>query len=305
MSSQEFCIDLDHFGPDAVSCPPVSLDEANFYCRQLARSHYENFTVASYLLPRELRQHFYNVYAYCRWADDLADETAGPAESLPLLDWWEEQLRFCYIGRVTHPVFVALQPTVRAFDLPIEEFCRLLQAFRRDQQQTRYDTREELLSYCQCSANPVGRIVLHLARCYDSENAALSDSVCTGLQWANFCQDVSNDYSRGRIYLPLESCRKFGYSEADFAAQVYNASFRDLLQSEVDQAEAYLHAGRPLVHRMPGRLRIDIDLFVRGGLYILEAIRHADYNVWDKRPTVKTWKKIQGLIGAWWRTRVR
>ena len=305
MTGHKSCVDLIHYGPEAPSYRPVSLGESNTYCRQLARSHYENFTVASYLMPTDLRQHFYNIYAYCRWADDLADELADPNESLQMLDWWEEQLESRYAGRATHPVFVALGPTIESFEIPIEPFRQLLRAFRRDQRQTRYETLDDLLSYCECSANPAGRIVLHLARSHNAENAILSDLICTGLQLANFCQDVGRDYVRGRIYLPLESCREFGYSEADFDARVYNASFRYLLESEVDRAEAYLRAGVPLVDRVPSPFRVDIELFVRGGLAVLDAIRRAEYNVWRKRPTIGKWKKTQLLIGVWWRALVR
>ena len=305
MSSNESCIDLIRYGPGSENSTAVSLKDGNAYCRQLARSHYENFSVASFLLPRDLRQHFYNVYAYCRWADDLADEIGDPQESLRLLDWWEAQLEACYQGRSTHPVFVALRPTIQRFDMPIAPFRQLLYAFRRDQQQTRYETLDDLLSYCECSANPVGRIVLRLAHSDSVENAVFSDSICTGLQLANFCQDVARDNARGRIYLPQVNWAKCGYTEADFAACVYNAPFRELLKAEVDRAETYLQAGEPLVRKVRGPTCLDIELFVRGGLAILAAIRRADYNVWQQRPTIGKWKKTQLLIGAWCRTRAK
>ena len=180
------------------------------------RRHYENFTVASRLLPRRLRQHVCNIYAYCRWADDLADEIGDPQRSLALLDWWETQLRDCYDGRAAHPVFIALSETIRKFDIPAEPFLDLLVAFRQDQRVTRYETIDQVLEYCRCSANPVGRLVLYLGRCHTPERARLSDSICTGLQLANFCQDVARDWDRGRIYLPQADCRRFGYDEAVF-----------------------------------------------------------------------------------------
>ncbi len=224
------------------------LPQAQAYCRRLARTHYENFTVASWLLPRKLRQHFANIYAYCRWSDDLADETAGGAESLQLLDWWQSQLDDCYRGIATHPVFVALQSTIDEFDIPIDPFRDLLIAFRQDQTQTRYETFDDLLGYCRNSANPVGRLVLYLGRCHDDRRGQLADNICTALQLANFWQDVARDYDRGRIYLPQESCRRAGYDEAMFARREFNPQFRQLLAGEVDRAES-LFARRPTAGR--------------------------------------------------------
>ncbi len=223
-----FSRDLEHFGPDATP-QPLTLGQSRQYCRRLAERHYENFTVASRLLPRRLRQHVCNIYAYCRWADDLADETGDPQRSLALLDWWEKLLRQCYQGQATHPVFVALSETIHEFNIPAEPFLDLLVAFRQDQQVTRYETIDQLLEYCRYSANPVGRMVLYLGRCHTPERARLSDSICTGLQLANFWQDVARDWDRGRIYLPQADCRRFGYDEGCFARRECNEAFRQLL----------------------------------------------------------------------------
>src|SRR5688572_24380446 len=183
--------DLETFGPDRATKVP-SLVESQDYCLRLALTHYENFAVATRLLPRDLRQHFYHVYAYCRWADDLADETADRARSLKLLDWWEHELAECYSGRSRHPVFVALEGTIAEFAIPIEPFRRLITAFRQDQTTTWYGSFDELLGYCRNSADPVGRLVLYLGRCHnDATTGPLSDSICTGLQLANFWQDVA------------------------------------------------------------------------------------------------------------------
>ncbi len=201
--------DLDRYGPQTTS-GPLSLRQSRRYCRRLASRHYENFTVASRLLPRGLRQHFCNVYAYCRWADDLADELGDPEQSLAALDWWESQLRRCYQGQAEHPVFVALAETIHRFDIPIEPFVDLLTAFRQDQRVTRYETVERVLEYCRYSANPVGRLVLYVGQCHTSDRLPLSDAICTGLQLANFCQDVASDWDRGRVYLPETACRRFG-----------------------------------------------------------------------------------------------
>ena len=300
-----FAQDLEKYGPQAP--PPakaITLRQAQKYCRKLARRHYENFTVASFLLPRRLKQHFCNVYAYCRWADDLADETGDPKKSLALLGWWEMQLRDCYRrkGRDRrHPVFIALAETIERFKIPADPFVDLLVAFRQDQRVTRYETIDQLLEYCRYSANPVGRLVLYLGECFSPERARLSDSICTGLQLANFCQDVARDWERGRIYLPRADCHRFGYSEASFAKQECNDAFRRLLAAEVEQAEGFLRAGLPLVKIVPPELQLDIALFIHGGLAILQAIRRQNYDVWTKRPTVTKMEKFQLLAKCWWR----
>jgi len=301
MSARSFVTDLELYGPQAARATVPSLDEARRYCRRLAGSHYENFSVLSRLLPRRLRQPVADVYAYCRWADDLADETGDPRRADSLLAWWAVQLHDCFDGRATHPVFVALAETVRQYDLPKEPFADLLVAFRRDQQVTRYETAGDVLEYCRYSANPVGRLVLGLGRAATPERVELSDAVCTGLQLANFCQDVANDWDRARIYLPLDACRRFGFDEADFARRQCNEAFRALLQYQVDEAEAWLRRGWPLVGRLPGDLRLPVALFVRGGLAILEAIRAARYDVWTARPGVSKMAKIRIIAQYWWR----
>jgi squalene synthase HpnC len=304
MTTATFAADLHRYGPPGSSVGDLSLAEARAYCGRLAKTHYENFTVASWLLPAPLRPHFHAIYAYCRWSDDLADETAGREESLRLLDWWEGQLEDCYRGVAAHPVFVALEPTIREFDIPIEPFRDLLAAFRQDQYCKKYETFNDLLGYCRNSANPVGRLVLYLARCHDERRGQLADSICAGLQLANFWQDVARDYDCGRIYLPQESCRRAGYSEGMFAHHEFNPQFRRLLSEEVDRAETYLLAGRPLVSLVPASVRLDVQLFIDGGLAILSAIRRIDFNVWHKRPVVGKATKLRLLVKAWWTTRM-
>lgn len=296
--NSRFADDLARFGPDSPPGPPPGLRAAEGYCRRLARRHYENFTVASFLLPRRLRQPFCNLYAYCRWADDLADEMGDPRRSLALLDWWEGQLRACYRGEANHPVFVALRETAGQFDLPVEPLADLLVAFRQDQTTTRYETFEELLGYCRYSANPVGRLVLHLGGSYDPARVELSDSICTGLQLANFCQDVAGDWDRGRIYLPAEECRQAGYDESHFARRESGEAFRRLMAEQVTRAEQWLRRGSPLVDRVDRSLRLPVVLFVRGGLAVLEAIRQQNYDVWAARPKVGKWKKITLVVGS-------
>jgi squalene synthase HpnC len=250
-----------------------------------------------------MRQHFANVYAYCRWADDLADQCRSPEESLALLDWWEGQLRSCYDGQAVHPVFVALSETVRQFDIPSDPFHDLLVAFRQDQRVTRYETLDELLEYCRHSANPVGRLILYLGRCHDAERARLSDSICTGLQLANFWQDVAEDWDRGRIYLPQARCRRFGYDESMFARREHNEALRRLLAAEVREAEGWLRGGLPLVEMVPRWMRLEVALFIQGGLAILAAIRRQDYDVWARRPVVSKLEKLRLAARCWWRLR--
>lgn len=280
-----------------------SLAASRAYCRRLARRHYENFVVGSCLLPRELRQHFYNVYAYCRWSDDLADEVAGAERSLELLDQWETELLQCYRGQATHPVFIALAQTIAEFEIPSEPFRDLLVAFRQDQVKQRYGSRDELLEYCRYSANPVGRIVLYLARRPSQETFELSDSICSGLQLANFWQDVARDWDRGRRYLPDETLKRFGCTEGMFHKRSATDEFRAALEHEVAVAERMLRDGLPLVRLVPAPLQIDVWLFAQGGLATLEEIRKVDFDVWSRRPTVSRAKQLRLLTTAWWRQR--
>jgi squalene synthase HpnC len=295
-----FARDLERFGPDRAH-PPLSVGAAQMYCSHLARSHYENFTVASLLLPRRLLRHFHAVYAYCRWADDLADEAGGGGDqALALLRWWREELLRCYVGEPRHPVMVALSETVRRFGIPARPFLDLLVAFEQDQTVKRYPTYEQLLGYCRYSANPVGHLVLYLCEAYDPARAALADHVCTALQLANFWQDVARDLDIGRVYLPEEDRRRFGYTDAELEERRFTPAFADLLRFEVDRARDLFYRGFPLVERMPAAVRPDIELFIRGGLAILDQIERGGYNVWARRPVVSKWRKAALLGGALW-----
>jgi squalene synthase HpnC len=279
--------------PDyAIPAVAPSLEEARAYCRRLARSHYENFSVASWFLPQPLRQHFFNVYAYCRISDDLGDEVGDPAASLQLLDQWDSELSACYAGSPRHPVFVALAETVRTFDIPRHEFSNLLKAFRQDQTVTRYETFENLLGYCLNSANPVGHLVLYLCGYRDSERQKLSDFTCTALQLANFWQDVSADYAKGRIYLPLEDLRRYGVAEDDLATNRNTAAFCEMMRFEVERARDWFHHGLPLVGRVNKELAVDLELFTRGGQEILNAIQHQGCAVLGRRPSISKSRKL-------------
>jgi squalene synthase HpnC len=281
----QFAAELEVWGPSRTA-PTPSLSQSERYCRSLARRHYENFPLASWMLPRHLHQHFFNVYAYCRWADDLGDEVGDCERSAQLLVWWRGELDACYRGAATHPVFVALRKTIERFSIPSQPFEDLIFAFEQDQRVTEYETFAQLRDYCRRSADPVGRIVLYVCECSTEQNARWSDSICTGLQLANFWQDVARDYDIGRVYLPRETRRQFGYSDEDLQACRTNAAFLSLMQFEVSRARQFLLEGLPLVEALPGRLQMDIELFARGGLSILDQIERIGYRVWDKRPVI-------------------
>jgi squalene synthase HpnC len=272
----------------ARELPPAgcALADAERYTRWLATHHYENFNVVSWLLPRRLHQHFYNVYAYCRWADDLGDEVGDPARALELLAWWEDELRRCYAGQPSHPVFVALAATVREFELPIEPFLDLLAAFRQDQTVHRYSTWQDVLSYCRYSANPVGHLVLYLCGYRDPERQELSDFTCTALQLANFWQDVARDLDRDRIYIPLDALAAHGLAADDVVARRFDARYVALTQDLIARTRELFAAGLPLSRRVAPELRVDIELFSRGGLAVLDAIEAIGYNTLERRPAL-------------------
>lgn len=282
-------------GPTAKA---ISLPQAEAYCRRLARSHYENFLVASLLLPRAMRQPFYNVYAFCRYADDLADESDSPQLALQHLHHWQVQLQRCFAGQAEHPIYIALRDTQTRFQLAIEPFEQLLDAFRQDQFKTRYATFAELLHYCQRSANPVGRIVLRLAAADSPENVALSDQICTGLQLANHWQDIGRDFQAGRIYLPQDAMQTHGVTEAMLGEHRASEPLRRLIAAECKRARSFFEAGRPLIQRVPRWLACDIGLFIRGGLATLDAIAAVDYDVLRQRPTVSRWQQLRWTCQA-------
>ena len=289
----------------AIPAQTPTLAEAQEYCRRLARSHYENFSVASWFLPERLRQDFFNIYAYCRISDDLGDEVGDANASLQLLDQWEVELDACYAGSPRHPVFVALAQTVRKCEIPKQTFVDLLTAFRQDQRVSRYATFDDVLNYCHYSANPVGHLVLYVCGYGDAERQALSDFTCTALQLANFWQDVSIDYSNGRIYLPLEDLRRFGVTEDDIAAQRNTSAFCDMMRFEVNRARDWFRRGLPLIEKVDSDLAIDIELFSRGGEEILNAIEAQGYNVLGRRPAISKSRKLTLVARVAWRKMLR
>jgi len=293
----EFARELERWGPRSHG-GTRSPAAARVYCAGVARTHYENFTVASLLIPRRLVRHFHAVYAYCRWSDDLADETRGGAEALALIDWWRGELLTCYGGNPRHPVMIALKGTIQRFSIPAEPFLNLLTAFEQDQRVKRYSTFDELLGYCRNSANPVGHLVLRLFECFDATRAALADEVCTGLQLANFWQDVARDCAIGRVYLPAEDRDRYGYAEDDLTARRCTAAFRELMRFEVERARGFLECGSALVPLLPREARLEVDLFIAGGRAILQAIERIDYDVWSQRPEVSPWRKSMLFLAA-------
>ncbi len=314
----------------AVEPEAWTREAAAQYCRRLARSHYENFTVGSWLMPPDKLRHIYIVYAYCRTVDDLGDEAtvlqpqastlqpdttsilatrlaASPedfdgddrAYRLALLDLWQEDLEACYAGTPTHPVMVALQETVQTFDLPQAPFLKLIEANRMDQQVQRYPTYQNLLHYCDHSANPVGRLFLHLFGYRDPQQEQMADATCTALQLANFWQDVARDYRMGRIYLPLEDLERFGCTEAELASGSCTANFRRLMAFQVERTMDLFREGAPLASTLDGVARLDVALFTRGGVAVLEAIRKQGYDVLTGRPSLSRAKKAGLFLSTW------
>jgi phytoene synthase len=266
-------------------------------CAAIARTHYENFPVASLLLPRRTRPFLWSVYAFARTADDFADEGTLPREDrLRLLDEWERKLNRAAEGHADEAVFIALADTLARTGLPVRLLADLLQAFRMDVTRTRHETYDDLLAYCRYSANPVGRMVLHLFERATPDLLTLSDKLCTALQLTNFWQDVAVDWSRGRLYIPLEDCVRFGYHETDLSRGVADASFRALLRYQVQRTLALYDESRPLPGAVEGRLRLELALTWRGGREILRAIEGQDYDVLSRRPLLAAGTKVRLLV---------
>ena len=287
--------------PATYRIPSVapSLEEARAWCKHLAETHYENFHVASWFLPKKLRPHFHAIYAYCRVSDDLGDETGNREQSLALLDQWNEELDACYAGTARHPVFVALAETIKACAIPKEPFADLLVAFKQDQTVTRFRDMDEVLAYCRYSANPVGRLVLYACGYSDAERFRLSDLTCSALQLANFWQDVASDFrQRGRIYIPQDAMQRFGVTDETIAAGLATPEFKALLREQVNYARMLFEGGIPLIGMVDNELALDLDLFSRGGLEILRAIEQRDYDVLSARPAISTPTKIALALRA-------
>lgn len=289
--------------PYATPTTRPTLDEARAWCKHLAETHYENFHVATFFLPRSLRPHFHSVYAFCRTSDDLGDEVGDTALASQLLAEWRGMLHqsFATPAESRHPVYVALQPTVVACELPREPFDDLITAFEQDQVYPHHASLATLEHYSRYSANPVGRLVLLLAGYREPEMLALSDEICTGLQLANFYQDIVPDLvERNRRYLPADAMERFGVSDAQIRERRFDAGFRAMMVFLVEDARARLLRGRRLVSLVEPDLSTTLDLFVKGGLAILDAIAAQDYNTLQSRPVVSKTAKMRLLAGALW-----
>lgn len=278
-----------------------TLKQAEEYTRWLATGHYENFHIVTFLLPKKLHQDFYNVYAFCRWADDLGDEMEDRQESLRLLAWWRLGLHSMYAsGPGGHPVFTALAETAQRHQLPQSLFDDLITAFEHDQRVTRYQNWDEVFDYCRCSANPVGRLVLRLCGYADDQRDRLSDFTCTALQLTNFWQDVTVDLEKNRIYLPLDLLARHGSSEADVMARRFSPPFASSMQEAVGVARDLFHQGLPLLKTVNRRLSFDLGLFSQGGLRILDKIEQQGYDVFRARPRISKLERVSLLLGSLW-----
>jgi squalene synthase HpnC len=277
-----------------------TLAAAQAWCRELATTHYENFHVATFFLPRRVRPHFESIYAYCRVADDLGDEVADPSVATRLLDTWGAMLNECYDApeRSMHPVFVALHETIRECNPPRQLFLDLLHAFRMDQVKTEYESWDELLEYSHFSANPVGRLVLWVCGYREESLALLSDKVCTALQLANFWQDVVEDKERGRRYLPGDAMLRFGVEEGQIEGRVFTPEFRAMVQSLVVRTREMLLEGGEISKHVDKELAVVLDLFRKGGEAILNGIAAQDFDVLRGRPVVSRARKLGLLMEA-------
>lgn len=295
--------ELEQWGPEALqrqSAPP-SPEKARAYCHALATSHYENFIVVGLFTPPLLRPAFEAIYGYCRWADDLGDETGDRAASETLLAWWLSQLDDLYRDNAPpprHPVFVALAPVIERYAIPRQPFADLVSAFVQDQHVVRYETREQLVDYCRRSADPVGELVLRLFGAATPENLAMSASICTGLQLANFWQDVGRDLAIGRIYVPQTAMTEHGLTEADFRIAPASNAFRRMLAGEVAWTRTLFDQGKPLTQALPGRFGLALRLFHAGGVATLDAIEAADFDVLTRRPRIGKMLRVRLMARA-------
>jgi squalene synthase HpnC len=277
------------------------------YCERLAREHYENFPVASHLLPAAMRPHIAAIYAFARTADDFADEPGRSVdERLRLLDEYaarlsqlasssEEPLVAHDAAPVSDPVFVALRQTVRDCRLPIGLFADLLSAFRQDVTTTRYATWADVLDYCRRSANPVGRLVLRVAGHDDPALDEASDAVCTALQLANFWQDLERDWAIGRLYVPADARIAAGARDDDLTARRMTGEWRTVMRDMTGRTRLLFAAGRRVCDGVSGRLRWELRLTWLGGSRILDKLERADFDVFTARPTVGA-RDVPGLL---------
>tara|TARA_Y100000588_G_scaffold115527_2_gene126586 strand:- start:2573 stop:3454 length:882 start_codon:yes stop_codon:yes gene_type:complete len=266
------------------------------YCERLAKRHYENFLVGSLLLPKDKKRHLYAIYAFCRITDDLGDDYLG--NRTEALNYWEKQTMECFTGEPQHPSMLALQHTVNLHNMPVEPFLKLIEANRMDQLKNTYRTFGELEFYCNHSANPVGHMVLWLFGYRDKERQNLSDHICTALQLTNFWQDIRRDLTLGRIYMPIEDIERFGYSTHELLQGKFTDAFQKLMVYQVARTRELFDRGQPLASKLDNKLRFDIELFIKGGLSVLNAIEKQNYNTFIRRPIVSKSQKLLLLLSS-------
>lgn len=275
------------------------ITDAFAHCQQIAREHYENFPVASVLLPKELRPHICAIYAFSRAADDIADEgDLSVEERLQQLDEWEKNLDNASSGKPNSLIFIALATTIAQHSIPVQLLHDLLTAFKMDARNNGYATMDDLLFYCRHSANPIGRLVLHLFNLATPERMQFADMICTGLQLVNFWQDISIDLPRGRVNIPREIMESFECPLEQLCNGTFTSNCQQMIQHLTERAEDFLREGSRLLPMIPHRrLRWELTLTVRGGLAIAQKIRAADYNTLTVRPTLNMMDKIKLVMG--------
>jgi len=289
-----------------------TIEQAEKHCSNIARSHYENFVVSNWFTPPEVKQHIENIYAFCRYGDDLGDDAPFPPEQrLQLLNEWESDLKRAaendWNGEPRHPILTAVQRTASYHSIPVEPFIRLIHAFKMDQTKTRYNNWEELREYCIHSADPVGHLFLYVYGHDDEEMRVLADNTCTALQLANHWQDVSRDLEQDRIYVPLDEMEQFGYTLEMYQNREVNEAWRTLIKHQVDRAQKMFDDGRKLWEKVDPRLAVDLRMFTTGGEAVLRSIRKQNYNTFTKRPRVSKLKQVRLFISTWlaWKRAIR
>jgi squalene synthase HpnC len=280
-----------------------SIDDAQAYCEKIAKAHYENFVITNHFTPPEVRNHIQNVYAFCRYGDDLGDDAPFPPdERMMLLQAWLEDLRIAHDdnwnGTPRHPILIALAHTSKTFNIPIKPYEKLITAFMWDQERIQYSSWDELKQYCEHSADPVGHLFLYVYGHDNDELRHLADSTCTALQLANHWQDIRRDLVQGRRYLPLETMEKYQYTIEDYNNMIYDERWVKILKEEVDRAQALFDEGKKLWSKVDAHLAVDLEMFTLGGEEILKSIRKQRYNTWVKRPKVSKFKQIRLLFYA-------
>jgi len=280
-----------------MAASAIDLPSAYAECRRLASRHYENFPTASYLVPRDRRDALAAIYAFARYADDVADEP-GVEGRLEKLAAWRSQLADCYAGKPDHPVFIALHDSAERFGLSQQNFENLLRAFESDVRVSRHPDFASLLAYCTCSANPVGRLVLELFGHREPHLTELSDNICTALQLTNFWQDVAVDFARDRVYLPLEDMARFAYTLDDLRARHADARWRELLALEIARTRERFERGRALPEQVRPELRVQLRLTYLGGMAILDKIEAVSYDIFRRRPSLRKWDFLRLYLRA-------